>query len=103
MTCGGAPAKSKNTHMLWYEMYEMAHLAAAPARAVSQATRLAFSNPTNPLSYTPFGRHIAAGAEVLERLTRRYGKRGFNLPHTVIQGGRWRSQSRSSGNGHFAG
>jgi poly(3-hydroxybutyrate) depolymerase len=64
----------------------MAHLAVAPARALSDATRLVFKNPINPLTHTPFGRSMAAGAELFERLTRRYGKPAFDLPNTFIDG-----------------
>ena len=56
-----------------YQMYEMAHAALAPARAFSDASRLFFKNPMNPLAHTLFGRNIAASAELFERLTRRYG------------------------------
>jgi poly(3-hydroxybutyrate) depolymerase len=69
-----------------YQAYEMAHLAVAPARALSDATRLLFKNPMNPLTHTPFGRNMAAGAELFERLTRRYGKPAFDLPVTYIEG-----------------
>ena len=69
-----------------YPMYEMAHLALAPARAVSDATRLMFKNPLNPWSYTPLGRNAAASAELFERVTRRYGKPIFGLDQTVIEG-----------------
>lgn len=43
-------------------------------------------NPWNPMAYTPAGRTIAAGAEMIERMTRRYGKPAFNLPETKIDG-----------------
>ena len=69
-----------------YQAYEMAHLAVAPARALSDATRFLFKNPMNPLTHTPFGRNMAAGAELFERLTRRYGKPAFDLPKTYIDG-----------------
>ncbi len=71
---------------LGYQMYEMAHLALAPARAVSDATRLLFKNPLNPWSYTPLGRNAAASAELFERMTRRYGKPVFGLDTTTIEG-----------------
>ena len=45
-----------------YQLYEMAHAALLPARALSDAANLMFRNPFNPLSATPFGRNIAAGA-----------------------------------------
>lgn len=69
-----------------YQVYEMAHLAVAPARAISDATRLAFKNPLNPLTHTNFGRNMAAGAELFERLTRRYGKPKFDFQETFIDG-----------------
>ncbi len=71
-----------------YQMFEMAHLAVAPARAWSDATRLSFRNPLNPFSHTVFGRNMAAGAELFERLTRKYGKPAFNLNDTTVNGQR---------------
>jgi poly(3-hydroxybutyrate) depolymerase len=69
-------------------MYEAAHMMMGPARAVSDATRLLFKNPANPLTYTPFGRAMAASAELFERTTRRYGKPAFDLPTTLVGGQR---------------
>ena len=69
-----------------YQIYEFAHLALAPARAVSDATRLILKNPLNPFSHTPFGKNIAASAELFERLTRRYGKPVFGLDATFVKG-----------------
>jgi poly(3-hydroxybutyrate) depolymerase len=67
-----------------YQMYEMAFAALAPARAVSDASRFVFGNPFNPLSATPFGKNITAGAELFERMTRRYGKPAFDLKETIV-------------------
>jgi poly(3-hydroxybutyrate) depolymerase len=69
-----------------YALYEMAHAALVPYRAVSDATRLALKNPLNPWAHTPFGRNLAAGAELFERITRRYGKPIFGLDFTVVEG-----------------
>ncbi len=69
-----------------YEFYEMAHAALAPARVISDATYALFRNPFNPLAVTPFGRNVAAGAELFERMTRRYGKPVFGLGATTIDG-----------------
>lgn len=69
-----------------YHMYEMAHLALAPARAVSDATRVMFKNPINPWTHTHLGRNFAASAELFERMTRRYGKPAFGLESTRING-----------------
>src|SRR5271170_1400376 len=62
-----------------YHFYEMAHAVLAPARAVSDATHFVFRNPWNPLSNTLLGKNISAGAELFERMTRRYGKPTFGL------------------------
>ena len=64
----------------------MAQLALAPARAMSDLTRLTFRNPVNPLTHTPLGKNLAAGAELFERMTRRYGKPAFGLASTLVDG-----------------
>ena len=69
-----------------YQLYEMAHAALAPARAVSDATHFVFRNPWNPLSNTAFGKNISAGAELFERMTRRYGKPTFGLDEIRVDG-----------------
>ena len=69
-----------------YHMYEMAHAALVPARAVSDATKMLFKSQVNPLTHTPFGRNIAASAELFERLTRRYGKPNFGFETTSVNG-----------------
>ena len=72
--------------MSLYQLYEMNHAAIAPARAVSDATRLAFRNPFNPLTYTPVGRSIAAACELFERTTRRYSKPEFGIESVMVGG-----------------
>ncbi len=69
-----------------YQFYELAHAALAPARAASDATHFAFRNPWNPLSRTAFGRNVSAGAELFERMTRRYGKPTFGLDEIEVDG-----------------
>ncbi|HWU63436.1 MAG TPA: polyhydroxyalkanoate depolymerase [Ensifer sp.] len=71
---------------MFYQMYEFNHAVMAPWRAAAEAMRVAYRNPFNPLSLTAFGRTMAAGFEVFERATRRYGKPEFGLPLTVING-----------------
>ena len=71
-----------------YTLYEWSHAFLAPARASADFTKLAFSNPFNPLSLTPFGKQMAAGAEVFERMTRRYGKPVFGIKNTLVGGQR---------------
>jgi poly(3-hydroxybutyrate) depolymerase len=69
-----------------YQLYEMAHVALVPARAVSDATHFLFRNPWNPLASTALGKNISAGAELFERMTRRYGKPTFGLAEMEIDG-----------------
>ena len=64
----------------------MAHAVLAPVRAVSDAAHFVFRNPWNPLSYTAFGRNVSAGAELFERMTRRYGKPTFGLDEIEVDG-----------------
>jgi len=70
----------------FYHLYELNHAAMAPFRALADMTRLYFQNPLNPLTHTSYGRQIAAGCEVLERTTRRYGKPEFGLDETSVGG-----------------
>ncbi len=69
-----------------YQLYEMAHAALAPARAVSDATHFIFRSPWNPLANTVLGKNISAGAELFERMTRRYGKPVFGLDEIEVDG-----------------
>ena len=73
---------------MFYQFHELTHAALQPYRAVADATRLFFSNPLNPLSHTPWGRSMAAGSELFERTTRRYGKPEFGLKETSLNTGR---------------
>ncbi|SOC37198.1 poly(3-hydroxybutyrate) depolymerase [Rhizobium subbaraonis] len=71
---------------MYYQLYELNHAMMAPWRAVADQMRLAYSNPFNPWSHTFFGRTMAAGLEVMERATRRYGKPAFGLSETMVDG-----------------
>jgi poly(3-hydroxybutyrate) depolymerase len=72
----------------FYYWYEMQHAALGPYRAAADATRLFYQNPVNPLAHTTFGKSVAAGCEIFERVTRRYGKPDWNIPHVAIDGER---------------
>lgn len=69
-----------------YHVYEMLHLAFAPARAATDALLHTLKSPLNPLYHTSLGRSIAASAELFERMTRRYGKPMFGLNTTTVDG-----------------
>src|SRR6201987_4934330 len=64
----------------------MGHASLNPARAVTDATKILFQNPLNPWSHTEYGKSIAAGCEVFERTTRRYGKPEWGLDSTEVSG-----------------
>jgi poly(3-hydroxybutyrate) depolymerase len=71
---------------LLYHVYDLHHAAIAPFRFMTEATQATFLHPFVPASYTGFGRAVAAGAELMERTTRRFGKPVFGLRSTTIDG-----------------
>lgn len=72
--------------MVLYQLYDLQHAALTPLRLIAEATQATFQNPFFPGSYTRLGRTIAAGAELIERTTRRWGKPEFGLPATSVRG-----------------
>src|SRR5216683_1231015 len=96
---GGAPplvaegSPALTTPMYW--VYEMAQASLNPARAVTDATKILFQNPLNPWSHTEFGKSIAAGCELFERTTRRYGKPEWGINDTEVNGVRTPVEIRS--------
>lgn len=73
---------------MMYHFYDFQHALLTPARVAAEAVRVACRSPFSPLSYTQAGRTIGAGAEVFERVTRRFGKPEFDLFETTIDGKR---------------
>jgi poly(3-hydroxybutyrate) depolymerase len=69
-----------------YQMYDFSRVLAMPFRMAAEATQHAFQNPYMPLTFTRLGRSIAAGAEVMERVTRRYAKPKWILEATEFNG-----------------
>ncbi|MEM7425517.1 MAG: polyhydroxyalkanoate depolymerase [Pseudomonadota bacterium] len=69
-----------------YHFYEMNHAALAPMRAAANAGRFFWKNPLNPLVQTPFAKVTAAGLDMFERMTRRYGKPEFGITDVWING-----------------
>lgn len=84
----GRNAAERGYAVLYYHLYELNHAAMGPFRAAADAARLYFKNPLNPFSHTPFGRNVAAAAELFERTTRRYGKPEFGIASTTVHGER---------------
>ena len=68
---GGAPAATGDNGPMYaapaYWFYEMSQAALNPSRAFADAVRLFYRNPANPLSYTAFGKTMAASLELFER------------------------------------
>jgi poly(3-hydroxybutyrate) depolymerase len=90
---GGAPAiPGDSSAMLsaapMYWFYEMSHAALNPSRALADATRLFFKNPINPLSFTTYGKSVAAACELFERSTRRYGRPEWRINSALVGGER---------------
>ena len=83
---GRAGAFPLSAPMYWF--YEMSQAAVIPSRAMADATRLLFKNPVNPWTHTTFGKSLAAGAELFERSTRRYGRPEWNISSTMVGGER---------------
>jgi poly(3-hydroxybutyrate) depolymerase len=69
-----------------YHLYDLQHAMITPLRLQAEATRYVMQNPWNPMSHTPIGRSIGAGAELMERVTRRFGKPEFCIDETLIDG-----------------
>ncbi len=69
-----------------YQLHEMQHALMIPVRIQAELTRTVFQSPLNPLSYTTFGRTIGAGAEMIERATKRFNRPEFGLNTTKIDG-----------------
>src|SRR6202046_4835758 len=90
---GGAPAVPGDSSALlsaapMYWFYEMSHAALSPASAWPAATRLFYKNRVNPLSFTTFGKSVAAAAELFERSTRRYSRPERRITSTLAGGER---------------
>ena len=89
---GGAPVAPGGGGVLLatplYWLYETSHAALNPARAWADATRLFFKNPVNPLSFTTYGKSVAAACELFERSTRRYGRPEWQISSTLVGGER---------------
>jgi poly(3-hydroxybutyrate) depolymerase len=87
---GGAPPEATEaapvltTPLYW--MYEMGQASLNPLRAMSDATKLLFQNPLNPLAHTDVGKSIAASCELFERTTRRYGKPEWGIKDVEVAG-----------------
>ncbi len=67
-----------------YHAYEFHRQLAKPVRLWANALEQAYSSPYNPLAETWFGKSVAAGAEIMARLTQNFGKPAFGLKTTLV-------------------
>jgi poly(3-hydroxybutyrate) depolymerase len=67
-----------------YQAYEFQRQLAAPVRLWANALEQVYSSPYNPWSDTWFGKSVAAGAEIVARLTQNYSKPAFGLKTTEV-------------------
>jgi poly(3-hydroxybutyrate) depolymerase len=77
--------KAKGNRLL-YHIYELNHAAMAPMRAFADFGQMYFTDSSNPITGTAYGRTMAAGFELFERSTRRYGKPEFDITSVEIEG-----------------
>lgn len=69
-----------------YHLYELQHALMTPVRLQAELMRTVFQSPFNPVAFTQMGRTIGATAEMVERLTSRFGRPEFGLHETEIAG-----------------
>ena len=69
-----------------YQFHELNYAALSPMRLFAETMQNVYSNPFVPLSYTGLGRTIAAGAELVERSTRRFQRPSFGIKSVNVAG-----------------
>jgi len=69
-----------------YNVYEWNHMVLSPLRAGAKMAQKYYNNPYNPFYYSVFNRNLAAGLEVFERITRKYGKPEFGIKFSEVDG-----------------
>lgn len=69
-----------------YHLHDLQHALMTPVRLQAELLRTVFQSPFNPLAYTQVGRTVGAGAEMIERATKKFSKPTFDLNETEIGG-----------------
>lgn len=69
-----------------YNIHELHHATMSPVHTLATANKVLFRHPYNLLSYTRFGKTVAAASELVERATRRYIKPEFGIVDTQVDG-----------------
>jgi poly(3-hydroxybutyrate) depolymerase len=71
---------------LLYQIHEFQRAAIEPWRRWAQASASTLTNPFLPLSYAPSVRKLAAGLDLMLRLTNRYERPAFGIAEVVADG-----------------
>ncbi|HEU5047505.1 MAG TPA: polyhydroxyalkanoate depolymerase [Rickettsiales bacterium] len=69
-----------------YQLREWHVAGVSPLNFFAHFGKALYRSPLFPMSYTHAGRHAAAASELIERVTRQYGKPEFGITHTEING-----------------
>ncbi len=69
-----------------YALHEMHHALLAPWNVWARTHHELFSHPFSPLAYTPGAKRVAASADLMQRLTKRYEKPAFGIDRTIVDG-----------------
>jgi len=69
-----------------YTMYETAQTALAPWRAGAEAVRTFLQMPGTPHAGLPGVKHVAAGLDVMEQVSRRRTKPDWRITETTVEG-----------------
>lgn len=70
-----------------YALHESAYYAAAPLRLAAGAARKFWGSPLNPTSRSDVGRRLFAAADLLQNMTRRYGKPDWRIDEIEVGDG----------------
>ena len=69
-----------------YALHELQHATLAPWNTFARGSLDLLTNPFSPMAWMPSRNRLAAGAELVLRLTRRYEKPEFGISETVVNG-----------------
>jgi len=69
-----------------YQLHELNRAFLNPMMQWAETSAKLFSDPVSPLAHTPFSQRIAAGYELLYRLSKEYEKPQFNIDAVPVDG-----------------
>ncbi|MBV8624457.1 MAG: polyhydroxyalkanoate depolymerase [Herbaspirillum sp.] len=69
-----------------YQLHEFNRAFLNPMMQWAETSAKLFSDPVSPLAHTPFSQRIAAGYELLYRLSKEYEKPAFNIDTVEVEG-----------------